>query len=64
LIAASKFFDAQLDAQLKKIAPRATIGLLPVAPAEAAALLALELMSVPANVPAVNQATPHDAIGK
>jgi N-acetylglucosamine kinase-like BadF-type ATPase len=45
MVSASKFFDAQLDAQLKKIAPRATIGLLPVPPAEAAARLALELIS-------------------
>jgi N-acetylglucosamine kinase-like BadF-type ATPase len=64
MIAASKFFDAQLDAQLKKIAPRATIGLLPVTPAEAAGRLALELISMPANVPASSQGTAHDAIGK
>jgi N-acetylglucosamine kinase-like BadF-type ATPase len=64
LITASKFFDRELDAQLKKIAPRATIGLLPVTPAEAAARLALGLISVPANAPAVDQATAHDAIGK
>jgi N-acetylglucosamine kinase len=64
LITASKFFDAQLDLQLKKIAPRATIGLLPLTPAEAAARLALELISVPANVAAGDQATGHDALGK
>jgi N-acetylglucosamine kinase-like BadF-type ATPase len=45
MVSASKFFDAQLDAQLKKIAPHATIGVLPVPPAEAAARLALELIS-------------------
>ncbi len=45
MVSASKFFNAQLDAQLKKIAPRATVGFLPIAPAEAAARLALELIS-------------------
>jgi N-acetylglucosamine kinase-like BadF-type ATPase len=45
LIGVSKFFDAELDAQLKQIAPRANIGLLPIAPAEAAACVALELIA-------------------
>lgn len=45
MVSASKFFDAQLDAELKRIAPSATIGLLPIPPAEAAARLALELIS-------------------
>ena len=55
MISASKFFDAQLDAELKKIAPRATIGLLPLPPAEAAARLALELISTSANPVSVQQ---------
>jgi N-acetylglucosamine kinase-like BadF-type ATPase len=54
MISNSKFFDAQLDAQLQKIAPHATIGLLPIPPAEAAARLALELISSSAN-PAAQQ---------
>lgn len=41
----SRFFDAQLDAQLKEVALRATIGFLPVTSAEAGASLALELLS-------------------
>jgi glucosamine kinase len=45
MISNSRYFDAQLDAQLKKIAPHATIGLLAAPPAEAAARLALELLS-------------------
>jgi N-acetylglucosamine kinase-like BadF-type ATPase len=62
MVSASKFFDAQLDAELKKIAPRATIGLLPVPPAEAAAHLALELLSSSANS-AAQQATGHQSAG-
>ena len=63
MVTASKFFDAQLDAELKKIAPCATIGLLPVAPAEVAARLALELISSSANPPA-QQATGQHSTGK
>jgi N-acetylglucosamine kinase-like BadF-type ATPase len=63
MISASKFFDTQLDSQLEKIAPRATIGLLPVAPAEAAARLALELIASPAN-PNARQATGQQSAGK
>jgi glucosamine kinase len=56
MVSASKFFDTQLDAELRKIAPRAAIGLLPVPPAEAAARLALEIISSSTN-PAAQQAT-------
>jgi N-acetylglucosamine kinase-like BadF-type ATPase len=63
MVSASKFFDVQLDAELKKIAPRATIGVLPVAPAEAAARLALELISSSAS-PAAQQATGQQSAGK
>ena len=63
MIAASKFFDAQLDAQIRKIAPLATIGLLPIAPAEAAARLALELISVSTS-PAAKLATGQQSAGK
>jgi glucosamine kinase len=45
IIGVSKFFDTELDIQLKQIAPHANIGLLPVAPAEAAACVALELIT-------------------
>jgi N-acetylglucosamine kinase-like BadF-type ATPase len=38
----SRFFDAQIDAALKKVVPSARIGKLRVSPAEAAALLAKE----------------------
>ncbi|MBV9886544.1 MAG: hypothetical protein JO119_08365 [Acidobacteria bacterium] len=62
MISASKFFEAQLDALLKKIAPHATIGLLPDPPAEAAALLALELIASPANA-AAKQATGQQSAG-
>jgi N-acetylglucosamine kinase-like BadF-type ATPase len=62
MVSASKFFGDQLDTQLKKIAPRATIGLLPVPPAEAAALLALELVSSSAK-PTAHQATGHPSAG-
>jgi N-acetylglucosamine kinase-like BadF-type ATPase len=63
MVSASKFFDGQLDAELKKIAPRAAIGLLPVPPAEAAARLALELISLSTNA-AAQRATGHQATGK
>jgi len=43
LIGVSRFFDTELDAQLKQLAPLANVGPLPVAPAEAAACVALEL---------------------
>ncbi|HEY2820134.1 MAG TPA: BadF/BadG/BcrA/BcrD ATPase family protein [Candidatus Acidoferrum sp.] len=54
MVSASRFFDAQLDVELKKIAPQATIGLSPVPPAEAAAGLALDLISSNSN-PAARQ---------
>jgi glucosamine kinase len=63
MISASKFFDAQLDAELKKVAPRATIGLLPVPPAETAAHLALELISSSANS-TTQQATGQQSAGQ
>jgi N-acetylglucosamine kinase-like BadF-type ATPase len=63
MVSASKFFDAQLDAELKKIGPHATIGLLPVPPAEAAARLALELISSSTN-PAAQRATGQQSAGK
>jgi N-acetylglucosamine kinase-like BadF-type ATPase len=37
------FFDNELDARLRDAAPTAKIGLLPISPAHAAALLALDL---------------------
>jgi glucosamine kinase len=37
------FFDNELDSRLREAVPTATIGLLPISPAHAAALLALEL---------------------
>ena len=37
------FFDNELDSRLREAAPTAKIGLLPISPAHAAALLALEL---------------------
>jgi N-acetylglucosamine kinase-like BadF-type ATPase len=47
----SKFFDAQLDAQVKDVAPRATTGFLSINPAQAAANLALEaIASTPSRV--------------
>jgi N-acetylglucosamine kinase-like BadF-type ATPase len=36
------FFDGELDSRLREAAPSAKIGLLPISPAHAAALLALE----------------------
>jgi N-acetylglucosamine kinase-like BadF-type ATPase len=60
MVSSSKFFDTQLDAELKKIVPHGTIGLLPVPPAEAAAHLALELIST--NV--TSTATGPHAAGK
>jgi N-acetylglucosamine kinase-like BadF-type ATPase len=41
-IGRSRFFDAQIDAALKHIVPRAQIGRLRISPAEAAALAAKE----------------------
>lgn len=41
------FFDSELDARLRELLPAAKIGLLPVSPAHAAALLALE--SIPGS---------------
>lgn len=63
MVSASKFFDAQLDAELKKIGPHATIGLLPVPPAEAAARLALELVSSSTS-PAAQRTTGQQSAGK
>ncbi len=60
MVSSSKFFDTQLDAELKKIVPHGTIGLLPIPPAEAAAHLALELIST--NV--TSTATGPHAAGK
>ena len=37
------FFDDELDSCLREATPTAKIGLLPISPAHAAALLALEL---------------------
>jgi N-acetylglucosamine kinase-like BadF-type ATPase len=45
MIGRSKYFDAQLDERLRAVAPQAEIGLLTVTPAEAAARLALQLIS-------------------
>ena len=63
MISNSKYFDIQLDTELTKIAPHATIGLLPVPPAEAAARLALELVSSSAN-PTTQRATGQQSAGK
>ena len=63
MVSASKFFDAQLDAELKKIAPRATIGLLPIPPAEAAARLALELIPATATQQAASQPRGQQSTG-
>jgi N-acetylglucosamine kinase-like BadF-type ATPase len=63
MIANSKFFDAQLDAELRKIAPHATIGLLPIPPAEAAARLALALISSSASS-AAQQGAGTNSAGK
>jgi N-acetylglucosamine kinase-like BadF-type ATPase len=41
------FFDDELDSRLREVTPTAKIGLLPISPAHAAALLALE--SIPGN---------------
>jgi N-acetylglucosamine kinase-like BadF-type ATPase len=41
-IGRSRFFDAQIDAALKQVAPSAKIGKLRISPAEAAALAAKE----------------------
>jgi N-acetylglucosamine kinase-like BadF-type ATPase len=45
MIGRSKYFDAQLDERLRAVAPQAEIGLLTMTPAEAAARLALQLIS-------------------
>ena len=42
-IGRSKFFDAAIDAELKKVAPLAHVIPLPVKPAEAAAKMAMRL---------------------
>jgi N-acetylglucosamine kinase-like BadF-type ATPase len=63
MVSASKFFDAQLEAELRKVAPHATIGRLPVPPAEAAARLALELISS-STTPATQRATGQQSAGK
>jgi N-acetylglucosamine kinase-like BadF-type ATPase len=55
MFSASKFFDAELDAQLKKVAPRASVGVLPLPPAEAAARLALKLIARPATEPSAGK---------
>lgn len=47
MIGRSSFFDSQLDLRLREVAPRAAIGFLPISPAEAAARLALQLISRP-----------------
>ncbi|HXM95934.1 MAG TPA: BadF/BadG/BcrA/BcrD ATPase family protein [Candidatus Dormibacteraeota bacterium] len=47
MIGRSSFFDSHLDLRLLEVAPRATIGFLPISPAEAAARLALQLISRP-----------------
>jgi glucosamine kinase len=41
------FFDRELDLRIRAVAPSGVIGLLPVSPAHAAALLALQLISAP-----------------
>jgi N-acetylglucosamine kinase-like BadF-type ATPase len=43
------FFDNELDARLRDAAPTAKIGLLPISPAQAAALLALDLCWKPTD---------------
>lgn len=45
MLGRSPFLDAQLDRELRESAPKARIGALPMAPAEAAARLALALIS-------------------
>ena len=64
MVSGSKFFDVQLDAELKKIAPLATIGPLPVPPAEAAARLALDLISAPPKHRATGPQAAGSQIGK
>jgi N-acetylglucosamine kinase-like BadF-type ATPase len=41
----SAFFDVEIDKQLQDVAPHACIGTLPITPAEAAARMALQLLS-------------------
>lgn len=43
MVGRSRYFDADMDRRLKQIAPAARIGLLPIAPAEAAARVALQM---------------------
>lgn len=45
MIGRCAFFDRELDSRIRAAAPEALIGLLPVSPAHAAALLALQLIS-------------------
>jgi len=47
MIGRCAFFDRELDSNIRAAAPNAVIGLLPVSPAHAAALLALQLFSEP-----------------
>ena len=44
MIGRSAFFDVELNRRLGEVAPNAEIGLLPMSPAHAAALMALELV--------------------
>jgi N-acetylglucosamine kinase len=53
MIGRSKFLEAQLDERLRGSFPKAEIGLLRISPAEAAARLALRLLS-PSNAPSAN----------
>jgi hypothetical protein len=47
MIGRCAFFDRELDLHIRAAAPNAVIGALPVSPAHAAALLALQLISEP-----------------
>ncbi len=47
MIGRSSFLDAELDDRLKRLAPHAKIGPLPISPAEAAARIALAALSEP-----------------
>jgi N-acetylglucosamine kinase-like BadF-type ATPase len=44
MIGRCAFFDGELDLRLREVAPKARIGLLPILPAHAAAVLALDLI--------------------
>ena len=61
MIGRSKFLEAQLDELLRGSFPKAEIGLLRISPAEAAARLALRLLS-PSNAPSANTSS-GDATG-